>query len=120
MMSNFYAPFHPVYTDNGNHRNRYRDMAGMVVVLIGENTTTVRSLIAAFAQKGAHIVVVCSHASQAALTQMRYTVEALGRRLHFINTETTEYTAEPVVPAVVAEFGRADVFIDLSAQRGGR
>jgi NAD(P)-dependent dehydrogenase (short-subunit alcohol dehydrogenase family) len=118
-MSIFYAPFHPVYTGNGNHRNRYHDMVGMVVVLIGENTTTVRSLIAAFAQKGAHIVLVCSHASQAALTQMSHTVEALGRRLHFINAETQEVAGEPVVSAVVAEFGRADVFIDLSAQQDG-
>ncbi|MCL4262036.1 MAG: hypothetical protein KJ069_02425 [Anaerolineae bacterium] len=95
-------------------------LIGKVVLLIGNDTAVLQTLITHLAQKGADIVLVCQHWSVETIRRVKESVESLGRRFLFIeNTERKQVSADLLVQNVVSSLGHLDIFIDLSAQKRG-
>ncbi len=99
-------------------------LAGKVVLLVGNDTAVLQTMILQLAQKGADIALICRQLSTETMRLIGEKVEALGQRFLFIKAkELTQDHAHKVVHAdqliqtVVAQLGHLDVFIDLSAQK---
>lgn len=90
---------------------------GKVVLLIGNDTAVLHTLIKQLAQKGADIALVCRDLPRETVRRAQETVESLGRRFLFIEgTKKQPDFASDLVDTVVSDLGNLDVFIDLSAK----
>ena len=115
----------PAITNNeswyaNRYISRYGNLLSRVVILYGENSETIRTLIVSFARRGANVAVVCSKTSQASLAHLHQQVQEMGRRLYFVD-EGMQMTTDDnqTIPEVLDEFGRIDVLIDLSTKTKG-
>jgi NAD(P)-dependent dehydrogenase (short-subunit alcohol dehydrogenase family) len=99
------------------YMGRYGNLLSKVVILYGENSETIRTLIVSFAKRGADVAVVCSKTSQASLARLHQQVQEMGRRLYFVD-DGLQMMADNrrSIPKVLDEFGRIDVLIDLSTK----
>jgi hypothetical protein len=92
-------------------------LMGKVVLLIGNDTAVLHTLIRQLAYKGADIALLCRSLSLKSVGVVKHGVESLGRRFLFIEeTKSHPITANNLVQTVVSGLGNLDVFIDLSAQ----
>jgi NAD(P)-dependent dehydrogenase (short-subunit alcohol dehydrogenase family) len=99
------------------YNGRYGNLLSKVVILYGENSETVRTLIVSFAKRGADVAVVCSRTSQASIGRLHQQVDEMGRRLYLVDEGKQDMVDfDRSVPMVLNEFGRVDVLIDLSAK----
>jgi NAD(P)-dependent dehydrogenase (short-subunit alcohol dehydrogenase family) len=99
------------------YANPYGSLIGRVVLLFGENSETIRTLIVSFAKRGADVAIVCSDMSQVSLARLGRKVQELGRRLYFVDHRIQETAdSDQTVSEVLDKFGRIDIIIDLSAK----
>ncbi|MFZ1398072.1 MAG: hypothetical protein WAS33_14305 [Candidatus Promineifilaceae bacterium] len=104
----------------------YRNqLIGKVVLVIGNDTAVLQTLIIQLAQKGADIALFCRQLSAEAVRRIQAQVESLGQRFLLLTEKALlpapDAYANPVkslVDAVVSTLGQLDIFIDLSAQKG--
>ena len=103
--------------NNTRYSSHFGNLLGKVVILFGENSEVVRTLIVSCAQRGADVALVSSNKSQVSLNPLRRQVQDMGRCLYFVDEQGSK-TAEgdQSVSTVLAEFGRVDFLIDLSAK----
>jgi len=99
-------------TTNSNH------LLGKVVLLVGNDTAVLQTLITQLARKGADIALVCRKLPRETVRRVRQSVESLGQRFLFIE-ESTSHPIPPnhLIQTVVTNLGNLDIFIDLSAQK---
>ena len=96
-------------------------LVGKVVLLIGNDTPVLNTLVIQLAQKGADIALFCRRQSTEALQSLKQQVEALGQRfLLFSEKELTpeQETMNPadhLVKKITSALGRLDIFIDLTS-----
>lgn len=92
-------------------------LVGKVVLLIGNDTAVLHTLVTQLAQKGADIVLVCRRLSSETIQRIKQSVESLGRRfLYIVETGQKPLAPDYLVRSAVSILGRIDIFIDLSAQ----
>jgi hypothetical protein len=103
--------------NNTRYSSHFGNLLGKVVILFCENSEAVRTLIVSCAQRGADVALVSSNKSQVSLNPLRRQVQDMGRCLYFVDEQGSK-TAEgdQSVSTVLAEFGRVDFLIDLSAK----
>lgn len=95
---------------------RSQSLEGKVVLLVGNDTALLQTLISQCIHKGADVALVCHHLSRETLRWVKALVESAGRHFLLIEEATTQpVSAERLIQAVVNGLGRLDLFIDLSA-----
>lgn len=100
----------------GEGGNRSNYLVGKVVLLIGNDTAVLHTLIKRLAQKGADIALVCRELSSEAIRRVKESVESLGRRFLLVDeTNYQTFSADRLIDTVTSTLGHLDVFIDLSA-----
>jgi hypothetical protein len=96
--------------------SQYNYLFGKVVLLIGNDTAILPTLVTQLAMKGADIALVCHQLSRDTLRFVKENVELLGQRFMLIeNPQNLDAPTEQIIQLVVSRFKRVDVFIDLSA-----
>jgi hypothetical protein len=96
--------------------SQYNYLFGKVVLLIGNDTAILPTLVTQLAQKGADIALVFQQLSRDTLRFVKENVELLGQRFMLIeNPQNLNAPTEQIIQLVVSRFKRVDVFIDLSA-----
>lgn len=97
------------------HRNH---LLGKVVLLMGNDTAVLQTLITQLAQKGADIALVCRQLPAETVRRVQASVESFGQRFLFIEeVKRQPISANHLVQTVVTGLGNLDVFIDLSAPK---
>ncbi|MEZ4592342.1 MAG: hypothetical protein R3D55_14540 [Chloroflexota bacterium] len=108
-------------------RSPYRkrnQLIGKVVLLIGNDTAVLQTLITQLAQKGADVALFCRQLPAKQARSIQAQVESFGQRFLLL-TENRLHPLPPdrvnpvewIVQTVVSALGRLDIFIDLSAQQ---
>jgi len=93
-------------------------LAGKAVLLIGNDTAVLQSLVAQLARKGADIALLCWHLPLEITHQLQESVQAFGRRLLLIErAENQRFSFEQLIHKVVLSWGHFDIFIDVSAKQ---
>lgn len=99
-------------------------LAGKVVLMIGNDSAVLQSLVIQLAQKGADIALVCWQLSKDTVQQIQDKVERLGRRFVCIGKDELVpmddgdgFSVHRLIHLVTVNLGRLDVFIDLSAKK---
>jgi NAD(P)-dependent dehydrogenase (short-subunit alcohol dehydrogenase family) len=109
-------PGNGIYRANGNGAFRSNQLGEKVVLLIGQDTDALRSLITQLAEKGAHIALIGHNFSASNSRHLQDLVESAGRRFLFIDDSLKETgNAQEVVSEIIQQLGRLDILIDLSA-----
>lgn len=112
------SPISPTQQQNEETAKQNQSLLGKVVLLIGNDTAVLQTLITQLAQKGADIALICRKLPSETVQRVKESVEALERRFLFIETsKTSANTFEPMLQTVTAGLGPFDVLIDLSAQK---
>jgi hypothetical protein len=95
-----------------HHTNRLR---GKVILVIGGDGESGRSLVTALAQKGADIVLVYANKLPPNTLYLKEQVESLGQRcLVIAGDPSSKGFAQQTMQQIAMTFGRLDVFIDYS------
>ena len=96
-------------------------LVGKVVLLIGNDTPVLSTLVIQLAQKGADIALFCRRQSTEALQSLKQQVEALGRHLlifsekELVPEQETMNLADHLIKKITSALGRLDIFIDLTS-----
>lgn len=100
----------------GESGRRSNHLVGKVVLLIGNDTAVLHTLVRRLAQKGADIALVCRELSSEAIRRVQEIVESLGQRFLLVDeTNYQTFSADRLIHTVTSTLGHLDVFIDLSA-----
>ena len=119
------------YSTNKSFNNHYRidnagsrepnraPLLGKAVLLIGNDTAVIQSLVMQLAQKGADIAVMCWQLPVETARWLYEQVQALGRKLFLMEQAHNQGTPlTELVHRIAAEWGQFDIFIDVSAKPG--
>lgn len=102
-------------------RNRDQNehpLLGKAVLLIGNDTAVVHSLIMQMAQKGADVALLCGRFPTKTVQRLKAQVQALGSHLFLVQQADNEgHSIGQLVHYIAAEWGPIDFFIDLSARQ---
>lgn len=103
---------------NGEIGSYGRPLMGTVILLIGNDTAVLHTLVTQLAQKGADIALVCRDFPREAARRLKQSVETVGQRFLLINEATYKrISASHLIQLVTSRLGHLDAFIDLSAQQ---
>ncbi len=111
---NYQQRYHDDYHGQAAGQNR---MLGKVVLLVGNDITTIQTLVNQLTRKGADVALVCWHMPLDAGRKIKESVQAVGR--HFLlleHPENNDSSNHQVIETIISELGRLDLLIDLSAQ----
>lgn len=93
-------------------------LLGKAVLLIGNDTAVLKSLILQLAQKGADIAVLCWQISVESAHWLEEQVKAVGRKLLIVEqAKNQDAPLTELVHRIAAEWGHFDIFIDVSARQ---
>lgn len=93
-------------------------LLGKAVLVVGEDTAVVETLVTQLAQRGADIILLCWHMSLETGRKLQNNVRSLGRRFLLIEPENEQMAeADQLMQTVQSEWGHVDVFIDMSHEK---
>jgi hypothetical protein len=97
--------------------SEYNYLFGKVVLLIGNDTAVLPSLITQLAERGADIALIYQQLSLDTMRLVKENVESLGQRFLFLeNPDILEIPTDQFIQSVTSRLDHIDVFIDLSVQ----
>ena len=90
---------------------------GKAILLIGNDTAVIKSLVVQLAQKGADIAVLCWQIPGEVANWLEQQAKAFSRKLYLVEqAKNQDASMEDLVHKIAAEWGRFDIFIDVSAK----
>lgn len=85
------------------------------ILVIGNDTAVIKTLIIELAQKGADVALICWQMQLDSVLMVVESVQAAGRRFLLIEqAKTVAFSDKQVVDAITAELGEIHAVIDLS------
>lgn len=99
-------------------RQDSKHLWGKAVLLIGNDTAVLQGLVTQLAQKGADIALLCWRLPSEIGRKLQAQVQSLGRQLLLVQwADRQNASIEQLIHYIVEEWGRLDIFIDVSAKR---
>ena len=103
---------------NGEETAHRHSLLGKVVLLIGNDTAVLQSLVTQLARKGADIALLCWRIPLEISQQLKEKVQSFGRRLLLVERASDQSdSVEQLIHTVTSEWGHFDIFIDVSTRK---
>ena len=87
------------------------------VLIIGHDTSVIKSLITRLARKGADVALICWEMQLDSIIKIKETVEETDSRFLLIEQSKAQgFDSKQLIDAITREFGKLDAIIDMSSQ----